>query len=212
MKISRAQKQKNLELILHHSHEAFTQDDYENVKLSSISKACGIAEGTLYNYFKDKPTLFIATFIKYRSDNNQLFKVYKPNDFDSLIDEIIDILSYYMKIDHPKLEHSFKRFLHLLREQKLMSYTQMEQALVVADQYIYDAILELLRQIDLDENDYNLLFKVIVKQVEGIFNDYLYGDISFEIFLSTVREHITLIINPYVLRAEPTSHTVLSDL
>lgn len=72
-KISSAQKQATLESILKHAYDAFTQEDYENVKLSAISKASHIAEGTLFNYFKDKPTLFIATFIHHRNGNDQIF-------------------------------------------------------------------------------------------------------------------------------------------
>ena len=196
MKISSAQKQATLESILKHAYDAFTQEDYENVKLSAISKASHIAEGTLFNYFKDKPTLFIATFIAHRNGNDQIFKVYAPNNFESFIDEFIEILSFYMKIDHPKLEASFKRFLHLLREQKLSSTANMEQALLVADQYVYDAVLELLEKSALNQTDTTLLFKVIVKQVEGIFNDYLYGDINFETFLTIVREQVAFILRP----------------
>lgn len=199
MKITQEQKQATLELILKHAHEAFLQEDYERVKLSNISKASHIAEGTLFNYFKDKPTLFIATFIKYRSENNQLYKVYAPKDFNALVDEIIEILSHYMIIDHPKLEKAFKRFLHLLREQKLSSEDNMDQALLIADQYIFDAILETLNKINLKHTNPSSLFNVIYKQIEGIFNDYLYGDIDFDRFLITVKEHITLILMPYVV-------------
>ncbi len=199
MKITHAQKIATHELILKHAHDAFTQDDYENVKLSNISKACHIAEGTLFNYFKDKPTLFIATFIKYRSDNDQIYKIYKPSDFESLIDELVEILSYYMKIDHPKFEKNFKRFLHLLREQKLSSKQSMNQALLVADQYIFDAVIALLKSIKLKRIDSTILFNVIIKQVEGIYNDYLYGDIDFDAFLRITREHITMILEPYIV-------------
>ncbi len=198
MKITQEQKQETLERILKHAHEAFLQEDYENVKLSNISKASHIAEGTLYNYFKDKPTLFIATFMKFRNDNHQLYIVYAPKDFHALVNEIIEILSHYMRIDHPKLERAFKRFLILLREQKLSSNDNMGQALLIADQYIFDAILETLNKIKLKDTNPNSLFKVIDKQVEGIFNDYLYGDIDFDSFLITVKEHITLILRPYV--------------
>ena len=198
MKITKEQKQETMDLILMHSCNAFLEEDYEKVKLSTISKACHIAEGTLYNYFKDKPTLFIATFIRYRSDNDQVFTIYPPNDFEEFIDEIIAILSFYMKIDNPILEKSFKRFLHLVREQKLVSENNMEQALLIADEYIYKGILELLNLCILDQVDCNLLFHVMEKQVEGVFNDYLYNDIDFDTFLSVLRENLTVILKPYV--------------
>ena len=198
MKITKEQKQETMDLILMHSRNAFLEEDYEKVKLSTISKACHIAEGTLYNYFKDKPTLFIATFIRYRSDNDQVFTIYPPNDFEEFIDEIIAILSFYMKIDNPILEKSFKRFLHLVREQKLVSENNMEQALLIADEYIYKGILELLNLCILDQVDCNLLFHVMEKQVEGVFNDYLYNDIDFDTFLSVLRENLTVILKPYV--------------
>ncbi len=198
MKITKEQKQETMDLILMHSRNAFLEEDYEKVKLSTISKACHIAEGTLYNYFKDKPTLFIATFIRYRSDNDQVFTIYPPNDFEEFIDEIIAILSFYMKIDNPILEKSFKRFLHLVREQKLVSENNMEQALLIADEYIYKGILELLNLCILDQVDCNLLFHVMEKQVEGVFNDYLYNDIDFDTLLCVLRENLTVILKPYV--------------
>ena len=198
MKITKEQKQETMDLILMHSCNAFLEEDYEKVKLSTISKACHIAEGTLYNYFKDKPTLFIATFIRYRSDNDQVFTIYPPNDFEEFIDEIIAILSFYMKIDNPILEKSFKRFLHLVREQKLVSENNMEQALLIADEYIYKGILELLNLCILDQVDCNLLFHIMKKQVEGVFNDYLYNDIDFDTLLCVLRENLTVILKPYV--------------
>ena len=198
MKITKEQKQETMDLILMHSRNAFLEEDYEKVKLSTISKACHIAEGTLYNYFKDKPTLFIATFIRYRSDNDQVFTIYPPNDFEEFIDEIIAILSFYMKIDNPILEKSFKRFLHLVREQKLVSENNMEQALLIADEYIYKGILELLNLCILDQVDCNLLFHIMKKQAEGVFNDYLYNDIDFDTLLCVLRENLTVILKPYV--------------
>ncbi len=198
MKITPTQKQITRDLILKHAFEAFIQQDYEKIKLSAISKACNIGEGTLYNYFKDKPTLFIATFIHYRSGAQQTFDVYKPTDFESFIDQIIEILSYYMRIEHPRLEGAFIRFLHLVREQKLIAQSGMEQALVTADQFIYNAVLELLEMTPLKQSASTLLFEVLVKQVEGLFNDYLYGEIHFDEFLQKTKAHLTFILKPYV--------------
>lgn len=198
MKITQAQKEETLALILDQALQSFLNEGYEQVKLSAISKACHIAEGTLYNYFKDKPTLFIATFIQYRSNNHQTYQLQAPKDFDSLIDEMINILSFYMKIDHPKLESAFKRFLHLVREQKLTANGNMSQALWLADKYIYQAVLELLNSTSLTIAKESMIFNVIVKQVEGVFNDYLYGDIDFEMFISTLRAHLAFILKPYV--------------
>lgn len=198
MKITSTQKQMTRELILKHAFEAFIQQDYEKIKLSAISKACNIGEGTLYNYFKDKPTLFIATFIHYRGRENHVFAVYKPIDFQGFIDEIIEILDHYMRIDHPRLERAFMRFIHLVREQQLMSKPGMEEALSMADQFIYDAVLALLDRTPIKLTATELLFEVIVKHVEGIFNDFLYGSISFDSFLLMTKEHLKWILRPYV--------------
>lgn len=198
MKITQAQKEETLALILNQSLQAFLKEDYEQVKLSTISKACHIAEGTLYNYFKDKPTLFIATFIQYRSTNHQTYQIQATKNFESFIDELMNILSFYMKIDHPTLESAFKRFLHLVREQKLTANGSMAQALWLADQYIYQSVLELLNSTNLTITKESLIFNVIVKQVEGVFNDYLYGDVDFERFMSTLREQLGFILKPYV--------------
>jgi AcrR family transcriptional regulator len=50
--------------ILEAAQELFTQAAYSEVDTRKISKAAGIAAGTLYNYFPTKKTLFFAVFEK----------------------------------------------------------------------------------------------------------------------------------------------------
>jgi AcrR family transcriptional regulator len=51
-------------LIIEASSRVLLRENYQNMKTANIAKEAGIAEGTLYRYFKSKKEIFIAV-IKY---------------------------------------------------------------------------------------------------------------------------------------------------
>lgn len=56
---------KNLqEKIFESAKELFYKDGYEGVDMKAIAKKCGIAVGTLYNYYPNKDALYIEVFEK----------------------------------------------------------------------------------------------------------------------------------------------------
>lgn len=56
---------KNLqEKIFEGAKELFYENGYEGVDMKAIAKKCGIAVGTLYNYYSNKDTLYIHVFEK----------------------------------------------------------------------------------------------------------------------------------------------------
>lgn len=208
MKVSKAKKVETLHKILEESMKVFLSKSYERVKLSEISKACGIAEGTLYNYFKDKPTLFLATFMAFRNDQTDLYKVQRPKTYEAFLDEIIKVLDHYMRIENAHFEKVFKQFVHLSRDQKLNGSNAMGDALAEADAYLLDGIKSLLEFVEIGGNTSDMgaqaytkenILEVIFMQAEGIYNDYLYGSLTFDMFLEKVRAHLKIILRELVV-------------
>lgn len=57
MRITKEAKDNNRKNILATAQKLFTQKGYEQTTTRDISAACGMAKGTLFNYFKSKETL-----------------------------------------------------------------------------------------------------------------------------------------------------------
>jgi len=57
MRITKEAKENNRKKILEVAEQLFTQKGYELTTTRDISMACGMAKGTLFNYFKSKETL-----------------------------------------------------------------------------------------------------------------------------------------------------------
>lgn len=53
-------KQRNRAIILRSARECFLEHGYDDVTVRDIIRATGLASGTFYNYFEDKPAVFNA--------------------------------------------------------------------------------------------------------------------------------------------------------
>lgn len=53
-------KQRNRAVILKSARECFLQNGYDDVTVRDIIRETGLASGTFYNYFEDKPAVFNA--------------------------------------------------------------------------------------------------------------------------------------------------------
>ncbi|TVP84775.1 MAG: TetR/AcrR family transcriptional regulator [Acholeplasmataceae bacterium] len=61
-RITKALKEETRQHIIETARELFTKHGYEQTKTKTIAKACGIAEGTLFNYFASKDEILITIF------------------------------------------------------------------------------------------------------------------------------------------------------
>ncbi len=57
MRITKEAKEKNRQKILDAARDLFTEKGYEKTTTRDIARACGLAIGTMFNYFKSKETL-----------------------------------------------------------------------------------------------------------------------------------------------------------
>lgn len=176
----------------------FIKEGYEGAKLSNISKASGIAEGTLFNYFKNKPALFVATFTTRPYLNYDQFKIIPPDTFESFINQLVYILDFFMRIEDDNLEGVFKTFFHYTRQQQLKKDFSESDHLDQADSFIIDAVKGLLSMVQLSGITEDDLLDLIHMQINGIFDDYVYQGISFDDFLHRCRTQLTLICAPYL--------------
>lgn len=60
MRITQQAKEKNRDKILKIAAALFSEQGYEKTTTRDISKACGMAKGTLFNYFPSKETLAMS--------------------------------------------------------------------------------------------------------------------------------------------------------
>lgn len=65
----------------------FSQKGYHGTDMKAIAKACGIAVGTLYNYYPNKKSLYMAVFLK--SWNNTINKLKKVSAKEGKDKEIL---------------------------------------------------------------------------------------------------------------------------
>ena len=62
MRISEAQKRKNLVALLNAALELFAEKGYDSTSMREISTRAGFSPGTIYSYFPDKEQIFFAYF------------------------------------------------------------------------------------------------------------------------------------------------------
>lgn len=183
--------------IIEEAKKEFIREGYEHAKLSNISKACGIAEGTLFNYFKDKSALFVATFTMQPCLNYKQFRITQPNSVKDFVDELIYILDFFMRIEDAKLEEVFKTFYHYMRQQQLQKDYSVSDEVDDAGTYIMKSVNELAGMVKWMNISQKELISIIEMQVNGIYEEYVYRGMSFDEFLQECRAHLTLICEPF---------------
>lgn len=198
MRISQTTKQEIRQRILKVALEAFCTLGYEKVKISSISRECQIAEGTLYNYFKDKPTLFIHAFIHGGSIGHREYIQKEPKHLDALVSELIEILDVYWRIKDPNLETVYKSFFHVSRGQALKEDFDMSAAIESANKPVVVAAKKLFESLSLTSCSLQDLLEVLEVQINGLYDDYIYGKSTFDQFLAVSKRHLRVILVNHV--------------
>lgn len=103
-------------LILQTTRRLLNEQDYSQITISQIAKACGIGKGTVYEYFQSKEDLFIQVIVSYAEEQNQI--LCQPLQSASLPQAIYDIvLRLYDMFEHNSAMPSL--FLGVLQQQGL---------------------------------------------------------------------------------------------
>jgi AcrR family transcriptional regulator len=58
------EKEEKYKLILDKVYEVFKKSDFNTIKMVDVAKQCGVAKGTIFNYFNTKEELFIELLIR----------------------------------------------------------------------------------------------------------------------------------------------------
>lgn len=87
MRITQQAKEKNREKILEVAAALFNEQGYEKTTTRDISKACGMAKGTLFNYFPSKETLAM-TLVAEAMEAGRIFYLKRKGGDESLIEEL----------------------------------------------------------------------------------------------------------------------------
>lgn len=171
----------------------FLEVSYDDVKLADISREAGIAEGTLFNYFHDKTTLFLSAFSKAVVTDKSPLVFQSPNNGQDGIKVIIDALEYYLRIDEPRLRQVFRSFYHHQKGQLLKGdskpYDELEALTAPLYMILNDVVKALVRP---DQRD--VIFQIIKWQIEGIYEAYLYHDWPFATFIAETRKHLGVLM------------------
>jgi len=72
------------EQIMNEAKKLFASKGYHDVRVDDVAKACGVAKGTLYLYFKSKADLFIQVFIE---------------ELDNIMGKVMDIIHSGIKLE-----------------------------------------------------------------------------------------------------------------
>ena len=190
------QKRETKKQIIKMAIKEFKVKDYDQVKLSDISKAVNIAEGTLYNYYPDKTSLFLDVFSNMVTLEKEPILEAHPNTFEELLETIDSILSFYLELKDSHMKTLFQTFYHKVKERQLLEDFSAYDKLEDLSQYIYTGLINSLNRLFKKELT-SELFPLIKYQINGLHDDYVYNLLSFQDFLSLVRKHVTLILQPY---------------
>lgn len=87
MRITRETKTLNRQRILEVAAALFNEQGYEKTTTRDISKACGMAKGTLFNYFPNKETLAM-TMVAEAMENGRVAYIKRRTGSESLIEDL----------------------------------------------------------------------------------------------------------------------------
>lgn len=100
MRITQEAKEKNREKILETAEKLFAGKGYEETTTRDISEACGMAKGTLFNYFKSKETLAMTLVAQAMESGRQTYLRRKAGD-ESLVEELFLLVASELRALRP---------------------------------------------------------------------------------------------------------------
>ncbi len=116
MRITKEAKENNRRKILEVADQLFAQKGYESTTTRDISMACGMAKGTLFNYFKSKETLAMTLVARAMESGRKAYERRKTGeerfeeDLFLLIVSELRALKSYRKYIGPVLESAMSVF------------------------------------------------------------------------------------------------------
>lgn len=89
-KISDAQKQKRIDLILKHAFDLFVENGFLKTSMEDIVQASGVSKGGIYTYFKSKEEIFLTMAENRLVERKDYYKsLAKDMDVEEKLEKII---------------------------------------------------------------------------------------------------------------------------
>jgi AcrR family transcriptional regulator len=100
MRITKEAKEKNRKNILETAERLFALKGYEQTTTRDISEACGMAKGTLFNYFSSKEALAMTLVAQAMESGRQTYLQRKSGD-ESLVEELFLLVASELRALRP---------------------------------------------------------------------------------------------------------------
>lgn len=201
-RISKEKKQETRRQIIHVSKKLFFEKGYQCTSINQIAKTVGIAEGTIFNYFKTKADIFIETVLA-NSDLRFCSCDYTKDDLGL---DVVEILMKYINLSINKLLDLPKTVLvelSIVLLDKAKSSPHIVKDLMFVDKkYIkkFVAFIKQLQKNDLiKECDANILAECIFSIT--MFELFIYLNITEQNkkdVIKRVENKVRVLINGYI--------------
>ncbi len=196
-RITETTKTETHDCIIKQAKELFTTLGYDKTTTKAIAKKCGIAEGTLFNYFANKDEILVAVFENIVIDNQEDLEKGLPSVEEVLIKSSLRPIKKINIVPKPILIDMFVIMIKMAKKKK-----KIYQKFAEID-FAYMKELENLLSIYLDIKSYPISEKDLSEIIYGIvaadFMLYLYNpDATYQEFEENATRKLRFILKPYI--------------
>jgi AcrR family transcriptional regulator len=196
-RITEVTKTETHDCIINSARDLFMSLGYDKTTTKAIAKKCGIAEGTLFNYFANKDEILVAVFEKIVFDNEEGLDKELPSIEEILINCSLRPIKKINIVPKPILIDIFGIVIKMAKKKK-----KIYQKFAEID-FAYMKDLENLLSIYLDLDEYPISEKDLSEIIYGIvaadFVLYLYNtESTYQEFEESAARKLSFILKPYI--------------
>jgi AcrR family transcriptional regulator len=196
-RITEVTKTETHDCIINSARDLFMSLGYDKTTTKAIAKKCGIAEGTLFNYFANKDEILVAVFEKIVFNNEEDLDKDLPSIEQILINCSLRPIKKINIVPKPILIDIFGIVIKMAKKKK-----KIYQKFAEID-FAYMKDLENLLSIYLDLDGYPISEKDLSEIIYGIvaadFVLYLYNtESTYQEFEESAARKLSFILKPYI--------------
>lgn len=196
-RITQELKTETKDNIIKTATEMFSEKGFDHTKTKLIAQKCGIAEGTLFNYFPTKDDLLIAVFEHMVENGNDITSDDKSQVIDRIVDAALTPIDMIRKIPNKflfdllisslKISRKKPRLFHKLAALDMKYIERLQLAIETYGDFSATTI----SSVDLAE----MMYGVVATQ----FMLHLYRDEKdYQAFTLKVSEQLKAMLKPYL--------------
>ena len=196
-RITQELKLETKENIIEAATKLFSEQGFDKTKTKTIAQLCGIAEGTLFNYFSTKDDLLIAVFEHMAQNETQASTKQLPQPVDVLLSTTIAPIKSMHRMPKALLLDLLISSVKIAKRKP-----RLFQRLVAID---FNYIEKLKQKLDLyaDFHDHSIQSQDLAEMVYGVvaadFLIYLYDkDKTYDQFECSVTPKLKALFKPYI--------------